>query len=227
MTMTGNRERANGAVSDGRAGLYERLRRRSVLVRGLRWLLPLGAVLIPGVFWGQALFGELAPGLSAAGVRIEADRVVVEGPTFEGVLAGGGRYVLRADSAAGKISDVSKIALAGIGATLEMADGGVVDVAAGAGILNFDKQELVMTEAFTLTGPNGMRGEMGGGILDVPAQKFTSSGGVRFTLPDGGVLVADKMAYQANSGWWRFDKVRLVFNPEGQASDIGLRGAAQ
>ncbi|NOZ32333.1 MAG: hypothetical protein GXP01_04495 [Alphaproteobacteria bacterium] len=225
--MTDATGKGGRARRDNRDGAYDRLRRRSILVHWLRWTLPVGGVLILVALGTQVFLGRLIPGLEVAGIRIEADRIVVEGPTIEGTLAGGGRYVLRADTAQGKAINAREIELTGLGALLEMADGAIIDVTAGRGVFDYSGQRLVLTDSISLTGPDGQRGILEGGTLDVPRQRFTSTGTVRFDLPGGGVLEADEMEYQANRGRWRFDNVRLVINPENRPSDIGLRGTAQ
>ena len=96
-------DRAAGAAPDAvdRARAFRRARRHSLMVKMLRFALPIGAVS------AAALYGlrlgdswQLGPGrLKVGAVEVTADDLTMKNPTYFGLTKDGGRYEVRAKKA--------------------------------------------------------------------------------------------------------------------------------
>ncbi len=177
-------------VSDAeRARAFARARRHSVLVRVLKFTLPILAVGAVGVlFISPRMFVPgLPPGSNASvgGVEITSAQIRLTNPRFDGVTAENGRYFVTAKAAVQSTGNLDQMQLEGVHGRIEEADKSWTDITAKAGVYETKKRAMTLSQGIVITSSANARAELETADIDIDSKKVTSAVPVVLTLPNG------------------------------------------
>jgi lipopolysaccharide export system protein LptC len=193
-----------------RSRIYRGFERRNRFVGYLRILVPGVGVIVFVLLAGQVVIANLAENFSIGRVSLQADRMVVETPSYSGVTNDGSIYKITALSAEVGLGAIDAITLNG--ATLVIDDAGGVQTTAKAARADLQTtDETVKVEGqTTFTTTAGTSGALQGMDLAFTGPVVTASGAVSFRFADGEQLDAANMHYDGTTGTWTFSKVTLT-----------------
>lgn len=196
------------------AELYARAQRHSGIVRRLKILLPILAVVISLTFvavsWIRTMFPE---NLSIAGARIENGRVVMEKPAISGRNEDGISYFMNARRALQAIINPSDIELEDIDAAVPVRGDLVARIKASGAKFDRDTDKLDMTAPFEVQLSSGLRASFQSAHLDVRGGLMLSNDPVSITAK-GATLVANSLKITDKGRIMNFSgNVRLEVEP--------------
>lgn len=163
--------------------------RHSLLVRALRWLLPLSSVLIVAGYgllvvrvsgWGGKLQQLSIP-------KVDPLNLSMENPKYEGYNSDGSRYVVVADHARQELSNLGQFKLDGIRARLARPDGSITDLIAKSGTYDSKTAAIELLQRIKVTGSNGLVAHLTQALVDTKADRVTSTQPVEVELPTANV----------------------------------------
>jgi lipopolysaccharide transport protein LptA/LPS export ABC transporter protein LptC len=183
--------RAPGAAPDAaeRARAFRRARRHSLMVKMLRFALPIGAVS------AAALYGlrlgdswQLGPGrLKVGAVEVTADDLTMKNPTYFGLTKDGGRYEVRAKKAILEFAKEAPIKLIDIDGSLLTNDATTTKLKAKHGLLDNAKGELELYDGIEIDTSNGMKARLSRAMVYNQEHRVVSKHPVDLSLPTGSV----------------------------------------
>lgn len=198
---------------------YNRFARHNRRIAVLRWAVPALGVLALSVPVVQLAASMVADAIPVAGIWLENDTLVIDGPRFEGRTAAGSNYSMAAARAETRVGNLDTADLYDL----------VVDIAGEGGYrarVEFSSAEWTMSteylrsnEDVLVADSTGARGTLAGVEVDWPAQTIMSEGPVRFTFETGAQLIADTMIYDLEAARWRFSRVDLDMVPQADAGE--------
>lgn len=194
--------------------LYARAQRHSGIVRRLKMLLPVLAVVISMAFvavsWIRTMFPE---NLSISGARIENGRVVMEKPAISGRNEDGISYFMNARRALQAIINPSDIELEDIDAAVPVRGDLVARIKASGAKYDRDTDKLDMTAPFEVQLSSGLKATFQSAHLDVRGGTMLSDTPVSI-ISKGATLVANSLRITDKGRIMRFSgDVRLEVEP--------------
>jgi len=198
------------ATADQREAMYRRLNGRNRLVAVLRIGVPvIGAIVLVGII-GQIFLASLAIDFSIGHVSVQQDRIVIDVPRYDGVMADGSVYSVSAQSASASLSAVDVVQLIQAEATLHQPGGRVLSARADAGTLHMSEQQVAIAGKATIYDSFGTTGWINDSLVDWPRQTLAAAGPAHFEFNDGAVLDAVAMRYDAGQEVWTFEAATLT-----------------
>jgi lipopolysaccharide export system protein LptC len=177
---------------------YAKARRHSLLVRILKYALPLASIVGVGAFIAIAyVLPELPSGISASSIDFGSNSIVMQDPHVSGFLSGGRTYEVRADRAEQSLENTKVVRLDNIAATLGFGNGESAKIAARTGTFYSDKQRIVLDDRITLNTTTGVNGYLQSADIDIAAGTMKTDKPIEFTsegsrIQANSVRVADK-----------------------------------
>ncbi len=136
---------------------FSRARRHSRMVRGLRQLLPISALVVIGIFIGSTLFTySPVSELSIDSAGLKDGKLVMEQPKMAGFDKNNRPYDVSATKAIQDVSKPGMIELVSIDAKLPMDATSFADVDAQIGFYDTNNETLVLKKDVTIKGARGM-----------------------------------------------------------------------
>lgn len=176
------RNRTSGSVvktatAADRERAFRKARWNTFFVRLFRWVLPIGALALLGVYVASA-FSEFELGsgatVSLTIPEITAQDLTMKNPRYSGFTKDGGRYEVTAQSARQDFSVKNKIELNGIAGTLTGADEAVTKLAAETGTFTTDTGILDLWGRITVASSQGLSAELTTARIETKAQTIHS-----------------------------------------------------
>lgn len=200
--------------------LFARVERRQRLVKWLRWIVPIVGCVFFLALTVPVLVERLLPTAQFEGVRLDQDKLIVDGPRATGVLSDGGTYEMTAKSASTKIVNQDKIDLVDMKALLHFIDGEQIVGTSATGTFSLKRNILTLDSQIDVKSSQNDQGEIGTGMADLNAQTFNGYGGVAFDFANGSTLRAQNMFYDDVGKYWKFERASLTIPPkQEQAND--------
>lgn len=168
--------------ADGRQDRqFRAARRHTILVRGLRRLLPAAGGAALACFAFADMFDAVLPTqVAAAAVRgLSQGAIVMDAPKVSGFTRDDRRYLVSADRAQHKLSDPNVIEMQGISAAFTLEDGKAANLEAQSGIFDNRSKRLFLTGAVRLNSEKGYSLEAETAEVDIDNDRIVSDGAVR------------------------------------------------
>lgn len=202
---------------------YKRARSHSRLVRALKILLPLSALLIVLAFVAVSWLGGLMPkGVGIESVAIRDGKLVMQNPVMSGQGSDARPYTMRAARAVQDLNTPDVIVLEDIVADLPVSNGDKAFLNALSGTYDRTAQTMMFDQAFTVTSEAGMSARFESANVDLASGGLTSNAPVSISSGDASV-VAQSMEMKDKGRVIIFqDKVRMTINPSALKSKDGV-----
>ncbi len=223
--MTTNSEQvASGRVASvSRPGKnFEAARRHSRRVNTLKIGLPLGALLLVGVFAGWAwLSAPKGFTVDVTGSAVKDGKLVMANPKLNGFTKDNLPYAMTAERAIQDLTNTSMITLEKIDARLPIEAEKWADITADDGVFDNENNTLDVTSPMTIKTSEGMRAELKSAFVDMKSGRIISSEPVRINLK-GSELQANTMIVEERGKVVVFEeKVRMTVLPGQMKSGAG------
>ena len=168
---------------------FRRGARHSRVVRILRRVLPVAAVLVLAAYFVSTRLSVTVGEVTASidGMEIADGNLRMLNPTLKGADKRNGKNVVRAEYADQDIKNPKIIKLHAIKADLSSASGGWSRMKAARGVFNSLSELLVMQDRITIATSAGVTGELEHATLDMESQTLRSHRPVFFELSNGTV----------------------------------------
>jgi hypothetical protein len=190
-------------------GVYRALARRNRIIGLLRLLVPVMGLLVLASLLIQMFIASLGSDFTIGRVTIERNRLTVDTPSYQGLLADGGSYDITAEAAESVLDKPSTIVLRGARVILVRNTGVEVTAAAAEAELETELQQVTAAGVTHVSDSNGLVAEITGLHVDVLAQSATG-GRTRVTYASGETLEAEAMAYDARTAQWTFTRAVMT-----------------
>lgn len=212
----------SAAQPDIRRALYDRLNRRNRRIGVLRIAVPLAGMALLAAPVAQLGLSMLEDALPVAGLRLEADTLVIDSPRFEGRTATGTNYKMSAERAESRVGDLDIADLYGLTIDLSGSGGYTAVIGFTSAQWTMSRERLTSNEDVAVRDSTGMEGQLAGLEVDWAEQVLISDGPVHFEFGDGTRLDARTLQHDMGAATWRFTGVTLDMTPApdaGQARD--------
>lgn len=177
------------AIAGDRGAAFRSAARHSLMVRTLRWGLPLGCLGIMGVYgvevmrtsgWGSKLQQLTIP-------KVDPLNLTMENPKYEGYNKDGGRYVVVSDKARQDLGNLGHFKLEGIRGRLLQPDNSTTDLIAKRGSYDSKTSAIELLERIKVTGSNGLVAHLTQALVETKEDRITSVQPVEVELPTANV----------------------------------------
>lgn len=239
MTTTTDLERHRGPARTTASDLFgsdrkknfARARRHSVVVRTLRWLLPLGgaAVILIYVLSVMETAGWVEGLPQLALPKIIPENLTMHNPRYEGFNKDGGSYVVTADTAVQDFTDTKHIKLEGIKGDLTDAQKVKTKLTATRGVYDTKEGVLELLDGIDIVSDNGMRARLSRATIFTKENAITTNEPVVVEMPTGSIR-SNRMVIKTKSREMTFVELGSLaprFAKEGEAkgrSQSGILG---
>ena len=195
-----SRTNAFDMLGGDRTKNFARARRHSVVVRTLRWLMPLGGAAIVVVYvltmmetvgWVEGLPRVALP-------KIIPENLTMHNPRYEGFNKDGGSYVVTADTAVQDFFDTKNIKLEGIKGDLIDANKVKTNLTATRGTYDTKEGVLELLDRIDIVSDNGMRARLSRATILTKANVITTKEPVAVEMPTGSIR-SNRMTIQTKS----------------------------
>ena len=180
-------------------GAFQKAQKHSRLVRRLRIVLPVIAVLAIGAVWATArvIPGDLASLVAMSGIDVKSNSVIMQHPHISGFEGTRRAYEVRADTATQNLDDPKVVTFHQIVGRFGLDQQGEATVNAAVGIYNGNNNTLRLSEGGNMRTTNGYAGAFADADIDLGKGTLVSSKPVSFSSSDGsihanGVTVTDR-----------------------------------
>lgn len=183
---------ARGQIIRGKlpfASSYATAMAHSRRVRRLKVLLPIAALLISLAFIAVSVVRAYLPeNIAVGGVKIENGKIVMEKPAVSGRNNEGISYTMLAERALQDIKNPDLITLQTIKASVPVSKDVLASVIAIEALYNRAKDDLKMTEPFSINLNSGIRAEFQSADLDVKAGRMETTKPVSINTKSASIL---------------------------------------
>ncbi|MFA9443415.1 MAG: LPS export ABC transporter periplasmic protein LptC, partial [Hyphomicrobium sp.] len=214
-------------VSD-RTKNFARARRHTIVVRVLRWLLPLGGTAIVLVYaltmmetvgWMEGLPQLALP-------NIIPKNLTMHNPRYEGFNKDGGSYVVTADTAVQDFLDTTNITLKGIKGDLTAANKVKTNLTATRGVYDTKKGVLELMDGIDIASDNGMHALLSRAKIVTKTNVITTKEPVVVEMPAGSIR-SNRMTINTKSHEMTFiDAVQSRLVPQNSSKTKAAAKAA-
>jgi lipopolysaccharide export system protein LptC len=173
-----------------RAQATRSAKRHSALVRILRKLLPILAILVLGAYFFSTRMNVHVGGIAASidGLEVTNGALRMLNPTMRGTDKKNGDYVIKADYADQDVENPSLVKLHAIKADVaNKSNGNWSRMRAVRGKFDSKKERLILKDQITLATSAGLTGELSYATIDMKKQILRSHNPVALDLPSGTV----------------------------------------
>ena len=163
------KQRSGGAA-------YRAARRHSVLVRSLRYILPILAIVGLAVFRWTVRFvpGDRSSLVNVAGVDVNSNSVIMQNPRLSGFDGTRRAYDVTAGTAKQNLDDPKIIALSAIVGHFGLNGGGTATVQATSGIYNGNDGALSLTDGIAASTTAGYTAKLIDAAVDIRTGKLVT-----------------------------------------------------
>lgn len=193
----------------GTGGTYRALEQRNRMVTALRVLVPLIGLMVLAALFVQMIVAGMEREFSIGRISFERNRMVVDTPSYTGMLADGSAYDMTAGSAETALDRPSVIELSQAHATLRRSSGVRVTADAEQAEVETQLQQIDIPGPTTIADTTGLKARVSGLHADVPAQLVTG-GKVALEYADDATLAAEAMRYDVRAQTWTFTDVTVT-----------------
>ena len=207
---------ARAETAEQRQSIYRGLVARNRLVNLLRLALPVLGIAAFGYFALHILLASLN-GFSIGKIRFSGTTVIVDTPSYSGIMTNGNRYKVSAEAADSAVTDLDVINLRNAQLYLEKPSGSVMTATAAAGAFDTQSQVMRVPDAAVIHDSAGDSGTLDDIAVDLPAQTLKALGKVDITMADGTRIQGVGLDYDAKTSVWTFGRstVTLLQTPSG------------
>jgi lipopolysaccharide export system protein LptC len=192
---------------------FKRARRHSGIVRVLKFVLPLSALLVVAVLGFVAFGVRNAPDVNVGDIALEGDKIVMANPRLTGLTSNNESYTVEAQRALQNVKDINDIDLEGITAQLPFGAGATAKVIAPVGHLDNAKQILTLQGGFNLTTSNGLVAKLQDAVLNFETHSLKTEMPVDIRQP-GTHIQAGSLSVTDGGSILVFEKrVRMTIQP--------------
>jgi hypothetical protein len=207
---------ARPAVFDSRQKAFAKARRHTWLVKVLRVLLPMAALLSLGGFMiGRPITVTIGPGqLTARLPAFEGNKLVMENPRYEGTSNDGARFAVAAKTGRQDEKVPTTVILKSIEGHLVQLSGLKFTLVSDVGIYDTKKEHLTLTGNIKVTTSDGMTAYLKSASIDMKTHVIKSSEPVRAESVHGHTIEASTLLINAKTKEVEFEgDVRTHFVP--------------
>ena len=193
---------------------YRRAQSHSRLVRLLKFILPLSAVLVVVAFVVVSWLDNLVPdGVGIESVVVRDGKLVMQNPVMSGQSSDARPYTMRAARAVQDLSVPDVIVLEDIVADLPAPNSANAVLNAASGTLNKAAQTIMFDQPLSVTTEDGMKVQLQSADVDMANGGLVTDAPVSISTGDASV-VAQSMQMTDKGRIIIFkDKVRMTINP--------------
>lgn len=196
--------------TNSNTNIYAALERRNKWVHRLRIGVPIFGVLVLIALLGQLIAANIASQFLPQGVRIDRDNVVVDAPSYSGVMQDGTQYTVTSEIAEAAINASDTIFLSDARIDLLRPSGQEVVGEAAKARFSFSAQQVNIDGVMDVAESGGAIARLHNSVFDWLAQTLDTSDSVHITFADGAVLTSKTLHYEAETQEWDFRQVKLV-----------------
>lgn len=200
-----------------KGSIYAALERRNRLIGLLRICVPILGVLVLMVLLGQIIVANIASQFLPEGVRVANDRLVIDAPSYSGMMQDGTRYSIVSREATAAISAADLIDLTGAHIELERPSGQVVIGDSSTAQFSFSTQRVAVPRVMDVINSDGAKAQLHNTVFDWSAQTMHTADGVEVVFSDGTILKGATLDYDAVTETWDFTGVTLTVPGSGEA----------
>ena len=192
------RERTAGRAStslapessgDGRARAFAVARRHSILVRAMRFALPMLALAMLGVYgattWRIATLRSA--GVQLEDIRISSDNLLMASPKYSGNGKDGSRHSVRARSAETDLLSRNRVKLTAIEGEIIQLNGTRIDLTATRGTFEQEAGVLELFEQIDVHSSDGMTAKLTSATVYTKESRIVSNEPMTAQMPSGSV----------------------------------------
>jgi lipopolysaccharide export system protein LptC len=202
-------------ASTPRARAHAKARRHSLLVRILKWAIPLGAITAAGTIAAVAALESFAPleGLAIGPLTLSGTRVTMESPRLMGYRSQSGPYEVTASAAMQDVRKPGLIELQDLKARLAIDQkGATAQLEAASGLLDTKKELFELSRGVRVQSDHGREVRLQSASVDFRAGTVVSNEPVTVTF-ESGVIEAGGVEVSDNGRVLHFKgRVRTTFS---------------
>jgi hypothetical protein len=195
--------------------IYRGLLQRNRVVGWLRIGVPLIGLAIFAVLAVQIVIANLAKDYGAAGIRLERDSVIIDKPTYSGVMANGTRYEVVADAAEKQIAGPDVLDLQNVRLNLVRNDGYRLVATAEHAFYDLLGATITIPGLMVVDDSDQTHALLRDNLVDWNAQTLVSKGDVDVHYPDGTVIEAVGLNFDGATSTWVFGPTVLTSGGDG------------
>jgi len=223
MTTLNNRvekHMPNVDITVERSRAFTQAKRHGVLVRVLKFALPLLGVLIVVVAALSSKFSLLIGDgkVSVDSVKISTENLTMVNPQLDGFTDEGGKYSVTAAEAIQEVGNQEEIKLNEIKAHLTQASKEWAEITAPSGLFHVKREVLDLSGDINVTSSNGMKAFLTEANIFVKTHRIISLKPVRVEMLNGNVR-SDRMTIQSQAKTVLFEgrvRVKILMREEGK-----------
>lgn len=194
---------------------FERAKRHSGIVKFLKYLLPVIAVLviisIAGALVVQQMF---IPDIDIAEIKVDDGKLVMENPKLNGVDENRRPYKLSANRAIQDAANPSVVELQEIIAQLPMDETVSADVVAGNGVYDADAKTLILKEAVSVQTSDGMKLNLLDADVDIANGSLVTKSPIQATSPQADISSASLLVENGGERLVFEGNVKMTLRPK-------------
>ncbi len=197
-----------------RADAFGRAARHSRRVRRLKFLLPIAAVAIAGVFFVYSYILPSAPiTVDSVSASVSEGKLVMANPKLEGFTKDNQPYSMTAERAVQEFDEEGVVNLEGISAKMPVEAGNWAEVTAERGVYDRTKHTIQLNTNVVVTTTDGMSARLNTAFLEIDTGTLTTDDPVDIRMK-GSTVTADSMTILENGKIVVFDRrVRMNIEP--------------
>ncbi len=195
-------------------GEYRRAVRHSWLVRGMKFLFPLVAVLVlAGFFWASIFNAMLPNNFHVDRSVLQNGKLIMSDPVLTGQNSAGAIYRVTARRAIQGLSDPNKVRLEQISGSFPLGNGKIARLSAKSALLNRAANVIDFDKPFEVQMENGTRAMMQSARFDIASGKMTAETPVEIST-DKARIVAQSMRMRDKGKTIEFNhRVKMTIQP--------------
>jgi lipopolysaccharide export system protein LptC len=191
-------------TAEQRFAIYSRLQTRNRFVSILRVALPVAGALVFLVFVAQLLLASLTNNFGIGKISFSGSSVVVDTPSYSGVMANGDVYKVSAGGAQAAVASLNIINLTNASLQLTKPDGTQMSAEAASGSFESLRQIVRVPTTAKVSDSRGNSGTLSNVVADLARQTLKASGPVTVSLSSGMNVQSDSLSYDAKANRWDF-----------------------
>lgn len=205
-----------------------RARRHSALVRTLKLLLPVAAVLIALCFFAYSyIFTPAQISVDLFNTGFKDGKLIMADPKLEGFTRDNRPYRVHAAKAIQSVADTNLVELKDISGRLPISDGNWADVTADDGFYNRDKNTLDIKSNMIVTTTTGVTAKLKSAFVEMKSGTMKTADPVDITM-NTSHITADSMKIEDRGRVLVFNQnVKLIMMPQGKKTAGGGTDAKQ
>lgn len=218
--------------ADNRAAVYRRLAQRNRLVAILRIGVPIWGILLLLILIGKIVVANIGEQYGVSGVVLERDALVIETPTYSGIMANGTEYSVTADKATAPLANTNILDLTNAILELKRPDGLTLHAEAQMAQYDLLAQTVQVPGEMRVRDSRQINAILHKSLVDWTAQTLTATGGADIAFADGTTLTSNTLKFDGKTTEWTFAKARLTTGagnndqaPQAPATEQNLENA--